>query len=341
MIIDPEPGRSIKSKVLGIDLLGAILVAGAFVSGVIATSFGGVVYPRNSSQIIASYAISGVIFIIFGLQVFCTFTNAVDRLFAVEFCKGRLMVLLFIETSIASTGLLLPLYQIPLTFQFIRGNTALMSAVRLLPFVFHLVFSCMLSGALQPKFGYYMPWYIMGGAFMLIGSILMYTVDPETSTARIYGYIIILGFGVGCIQQSGYAIAQAAHSPERTFVPISFINFAQITSIVCALSISNAIFLNLCQNGILNILPSTPLQTIQQAISGGDSSFFNGLDAVTKSEVITVIIGAQDKMYVMTIAGGALALMLSFGMKMEKLFIESNQIKILWHSMSATLSPKS
>jgi hypothetical protein len=92
--IDPEPGRSFRSKVLGTDLLGAILVAGAFVSGVIATSFRGVVYPRNSGQIVACYVISRVLFILFRFQqVFCIFTNPVDHLFAVEFCKERLMVL--------------------------------------------------------------------------------------------------------------------------------------------------------------------------------------------------------------------------------------------------------
>jgi hypothetical protein len=94
------------------------------------------------------------------------------------------MVLLFIATAIASTGLLVPLSQTPLTFQLTRGYSLLTSAVRLLPFVFLLVFSCMLSGALLPKFGYYMPWYVMGGAILLIGSALMYTVNPETSTAR-------------------------------------------------------------------------------------------------------------------------------------------------------------
>lgn len=75
-----------------------------------------------------------------------------------------------------------------------------MSAVRLQPFVFLLVFACMLSGALLPEFGYYMSWYVLGGAFTLIGSVLMYTVDPETCTSKIYGYTIIFGFGVGCIQ---------------------------------------------------------------------------------------------------------------------------------------------
>jgi hypothetical protein len=87
-------------------------------------------------------------------------------------------------------------------------------------------------------------------------------------------------------------------------------------------SISNATSLKLCHNGILNVLPNTSLETIQQAISGGGSSFFNSLDADTEGEAISVIIGALDKVYVMTIAGEALALLLGLGMKMEKLFIE-------------------
>jgi len=107
---------------------------------------------------------------------------------------------------------------------------------------------------------------------MLTGSALMYTVNPETSAARIYAYTIIFGFMFGCIQQTGHAVAQAAHPLEKTFVTIGLINFAQIISVVCALSISNAVFLNPCQNGILNILPNMPFETIQQAISGSDSS---------------------------------------------------------------------
>lgn len=94
--IDHEPGRSFKSKVLGTDLLGAILVAGASVSGVIATSSGGVENTLKSGQIIASYITSGVLFTLFGLQqVFCILTNKFDCLFVVEFCQERLMILLF------------------------------------------------------------------------------------------------------------------------------------------------------------------------------------------------------------------------------------------------------
>jgi len=45
------------------------------------------------------------------------------------------------------------------------------------------------------------------------------------------------------------------------------------------------------------------------------------LDAIAEG-VISVIIGAPDKAYVMTIAGEALALLMGLSMKMEKLFIE-------------------
>jgi hypothetical protein len=76
---------------------------------------------------------------------------------------------------------------------------------------------------------------------MLTGSALIYTVNPETSTTRIYAYTIIFSFIFGCIQQTGRAVAQAAHPLEKTFVAIGLINFAQIISVVCALSISNAV----------------------------------------------------------------------------------------------------
>jgi hypothetical protein len=146
LILSPE-GRS-NQKVLGTDLLGATLVAGTFVSGVIAMSFGASYIPgtaARSSPAISSQASSS--FFLNCYKSFCILTNKVDRIFAVESCQERFRAFLFIGTVVASTGLLLPLYQIPLTFQFTCGDTALMSAVRLLPFDFLFVFACMLSGA--------------------------------------------------------------------------------------------------------------------------------------------------------------------------------------------------
>ena len=48
------------------------------------------------------------------------------------------------------------------------------------------------------KLGYYQPWYLLGGILTLTGSALLYTVIVDTIPAAVYGYIFILGAGVGC-----------------------------------------------------------------------------------------------------------------------------------------------
>ena len=59
------------------------------------------------------------------------------------------------------------------------------------------------------KEGHYMPWYIIANVLIIVGSALMYTVNENTSTARIYGYSIILATGAGCIMQASFIVAQA------------------------------------------------------------------------------------------------------------------------------------
>lgn len=66
-----------------------------------------------------------------------------------------------------------PTYYIPLYFQFVRGDSALTAAVRLLPFIILMVTFGFLNGGLMSKLGYYMPWYLTGGILTTIGGALM------------------------------------------------------------------------------------------------------------------------------------------------------------------------
>ena len=59
------------------------------------------------------------------------------------------------------------------------------------------------------KEGHYAPWYLGAATLIIVGSALMYIVDENTSTARIYGYSIILAAGAGCIIQTGFIVSQA------------------------------------------------------------------------------------------------------------------------------------
>lgn len=108
---DPRKGTPYKVRVREIDWVGSVIIVGAFVSGILGVSFGGILYEWNSWQIITSFVVSGVLFIVLGVQqIFTIFTNTRDRIFPVQFLKSRTMVLLLVLISCAGTGVVVPLY---------------------------------------------------------------------------------------------------------------------------------------------------------------------------------------------------------------------------------------
>ncbi|KAF7945569.1 hypothetical protein EAE96_010336 [Botrytis aclada] len=270
---DPCPGVPFLHRAKEVDYLGAILIIGAFVSGVMAVSFGGVTYPWNSGKIIGLFVCSGILFIIFGIQqVFTIFTTTSRINFPIEFLKSRTMLILFAMTSAGGTAIFIPIYMIPIFFQFTRNDSALEAGVRLLPFIFLMIFAVIFNGAILSAYGYYMPWYTAGGVLVLIGGSLMFAdVNPDTSIAKIYGFTILIGFGVGLFAQASFSVAQAVVAEELVPSAVGFITCAQVGGVTIALAIANSVFLNGSQEKLQAILPDLPAAEIQQAIAGAGS----------------------------------------------------------------------
>jgi MFS family permease len=319
---DPRPGVSLLDRAREMDYVGAVLTMGAFVSGVMAVSFGGLTYPWNSGRIIGLFVCSGVLFILLGFQqVYTVFTTTSRRIFPVEFFKIRTILILFAMTAAGGTAIFIPIYMTPIFFQFTRGDSALESGVRLLPFILLMVFAVISNGAVLSAYGYYMPWYTVGGLLVLTGGALMYTVDSETSIARVYGYTIIIGFGDGLFAQASFSIAQAIVEPSMVASAVGFITCAQVSGVTIALAIANSVFLNKSQEGIQAILPDVSTEVIQQTIAGAGSQFFESLSGEVRAEVLTAIVTAMSKSYILVITAGSLVAVLSLAMKRERLFI--------------------
>ena len=319
---DPRPGVPLTDRAREMDYLGGLLTLGAFISGVMAVSFGGITYPWNSGKIIGLFVCSGVLFILLGLQqVYTIFTTTERRIFPIEFFKSRTILILFCVTAAGGTAIFIPIYMIPIFFQFTRNDSALEAGVRLLPLIFLMIFAVITNGAVMSAYGVYMPWYTVGGIFTVIGGALMYTIDTESSVSRVYGYSVILGFGVGMFAQASFSVAQAVVAPELIPSAVGFITCAQVTGVTIALAIANSVFLNQSQTGIEKILPGVPVAEIQAAIAGAGSQFVASLSEGVKLEVLKAIVSAMSKTYILIITGGSLVVVLSAFMKREKLFI--------------------
>ena len=321
---DPRPGVPIKNRLSEIDYVGTILITGAFVSGVMAINFGGTVYAWKSGRIIGLFVCSGVLFILFGFQQGLPFlTTKERRIFPVEFLRQKIMLILFAETASASTATFVPIYFIPLFFQFVHSDSALEAGVRLLPFVVFLVVFCVANGAIMSITGYYFPWYFAAGVLNIIGAALMYTVDINSKTANIYGYSILLAVGCGAYVQASFSVAQAKVEPQLIPLAIGFITAGQICGVTISLAIANSVFLNHSESAIRQILPNVPSSDIQAAISGAGSAFLKSLDAATKQKVLAALVDSMSRVYILDITAGALTLVLALLMKPgEKLFMK-------------------
>jgi MFS family permease len=312
-------------KLKHLDWLGIVLIAAVYSTYVLAITFGGAQWHWSDYRFITMITFFGAILLTFILtQYFTILTTKERRIFPGQFLKHRSLLLLYFGTSAAATTLFVGVYFIPLYFQFARDDSAIMAAVRLLPFIIIMVTFVMLNGALMPVFGYYMPWYLASGILMLIGGSLMYTVDEHTPVAAVYGYSILMAAGAGLSAQTAYSVAPAKLPPDQVPAAVGFINLAQIGSIVISLTIAGSVFQNIAFTNLLAALApfEVPIEEIRSALAGTQSAVFASGNAEVRAAAIKAIVQAMDKVYALVIAAGAVSIVSSLGMKREKLFLK-------------------
>ncbi|KAF2704734.1 putative HC-toxin efflux carrier [Pleomassaria siparia CBS 279.74] len=318
---DPRPGVPFKQRLVEVDYTGAVLLMGGLTTFVLAINWGGITYPWSSGRIIGLFVTTAVLFVLLGIQQALAFTTTpLRRIIPIQFFRSKSVLLLFSVTAASSAAAFVPIYFVPLFFQFTRSDNALQAGVRLLPFIVVMVVTILANGALMARFGYYMPWYLVGGLITVAGSALMYNVDQQTSDSSTYGYTVLIGTGVGMFLQASFSVAQAVVEPENVPSAVGFITLGQYLGNTMALAIANSIFLNQSTKNIGQILPDMHPSEIQAAIEGAASGFTNSLDSATRSEVLGAIVRAIDKTYILVIVAGSLVSVLSLFMKREKLF---------------------
>ncbi|KAJ5786450.1 major facilitator superfamily transporter [Penicillium pulvis] len=318
---DPQEGVPLKQKLLQIDYLGVVLNVGAFTALIMAINFGGNLFAWAAAREIALWAVGGVMLVLFGLQQALKIgTTSQERIFPGDLLRMPIMWILFALMCAASTCVFIPTYYIPIYCQFVKGDSPLTAAVRLLPFIVLMVFSGLLNGALMSKLGYYMPWYLVGGILTSIGGGLMSTIDETSPISRVYGYSALIGIGAGMFIQTGFSVAQAKVSPSRASDAASLIAFAQNIGIVLALAISGSVFQNQALDSLQELLPGTPREALRGAISGSNSDLIKTIPAETQAKVIHAIVHAMSHTYYLVITAAVMTAVGSLFFKVRSIF---------------------
>ncbi|EEH37138.2 hypothetical protein PAAG_07694 [Paracoccidioides lutzii Pb01] len=306
---DPRGSQKFLERFHEFDYLGGMLSVAALACIIMATNFGGPMYDWDSPQIIVLFVLTAGFALAFGIQqVYCILTEEDHRMFPVSLLKIKEAVRLFICMSAANAAGFIPIYYIPTYFAFIRGDEPMNSAVRLLPIIILISAVIFFNGAMMSKFGYYQPWYVAGGALVLVGGVLFSRIGVNTPIRNIYGYEVLIGVGSGCYIQAGFAVIHSLIEPSMMAYAISFMMLAQLLGITFGLSISGAVFINYTINGLVKTIPNITYNEVEAALLGVSSNFLGRLTPEIQRASLEVIAEGIRKVYILVYVSGAVGL---------------------------------
>jgi MFS family permease len=321
--VHPMSGVSVTDRALGLDFLGFFLGAGVWASFLMAFTMAGAQWAWNDGRTIGTFVAFGATLTLYILQqYFAVLTTPSRRAFPGHLLKDRTQVLLYIETAAGITTLYVVIYFIPIYFQFVNNDNALMAAVRLLPFVIIAITANLISGHLLSTIKIYMLIYLIAGVFLTIGGALLTAyLQPSTSTGVIYGLTVVIALGSGLAMLTGFAIATLSCKQEDSGAAISMQNVAQLGAQVISLAIAGQIFQSTAVKNLQEALVGQGFSEmdIREAISGAQSTLFQRLDEELRDAAVVAVTKAIQKAIILVPIAGGIMTLAALCMKREKL----------------------
>ncbi|KAJ0107115.1 hypothetical protein J7T55_014643 [Diaporthe amygdali] len=291
-----------------VDYLGLLLIAAFAILLLLPLQWGGNSYAWNSSVIIGMLCGAVV-----SLAIFIVWERYMGERAMIPFSViGQTVVwcsCVFFASLLAA--IVFRTFYLPIFFQSVQGDSALMSGVKMLPSIVAQISATMASGVLVDRVGYYLPFAIASLVFSAVGTGLVSTFAVDTTTDRWVGYQILLGFGTGLGIQMPILAIQNTLGATDIAVGMSTLIFAQnmITSVLN--SVASTVFNSGLRTQIPRYAPSIDPETV---IEAGASRI---RDVVPASELRHVLMGyvrAVDQVYYITLASFGLSCAVVWGL---------------------------
>ncbi len=206
-----------------LDFIGAGLLAISVTSLLLGTVWGGTDYAWTSVQILSlgiAFVISSILFVVQEMRFVEPLMPL--RLFRNSIVRVTTLLSLLVGMGMFGAIIFLPEYQ-----QIVRGDSATLSGLLLLPLVFAMLVAVVTSGRLVSKFGHYRPFPIIGTLIMAVGFWLFSHITLTTSRLMLSLWMVVLGFGMGLFLQIMTVAVQNAVERKDLGTATSLVTFAR------------------------------------------------------------------------------------------------------------------
>lgn len=136
------------------------------------------------------------------LGLFCwAETRAAEPMLPMRLFRNPVFAVCSVLSFIVGFAMLGALTFLPTYLQYVDGDSATVSGVRMLPMVIGLLLASIGSGTAVSRTGQYRLFPIVGTLVMAVGLYLLSRLEPGTGTALASFYMFVLGVGIGLSMQ--------------------------------------------------------------------------------------------------------------------------------------------
>ncbi|KZP21415.1 transporter [Athelia psychrophila] len=247
-----------------LDFLGATFVAGSITSLSLSLQWGGNTKAWGDKDVIICFVFAAAIAVAF---VFWETYLGDKAMVPLKIFKSGSIYAIVAYCFLTRFSLLLFSYYIPIFYQAVHHKSATASGVSLLPFLLGNVVSIIGSGQVVGRFGRYWPFLVSGPVFLALGSGLLYTLTPHTSSATVVGFQILCGVGVGLGMQNSLMAIQVEFNdtPKLIGQSSSVASFGQFFGGTIGLGVAEPVFSSLLTQNLLKYAPDAPAMIVKES----------------------------------------------------------------------------
>jgi EmrB/QacA subfamily drug resistance transporter len=287
------------------DYLGAVVISLAITCVVLVTSLGGSTYAWTSGFIIG-LSVASVVLIVLAVLVE---RRAAEPILAPRLFANRVFGVTSAVGFIVGLALFGALTFLPLFMQTVEGVGPTESGLRLAPLMAGVLVMSITSGRIISRTGRYKPFPIVGTALMVVGMLLLSTLDARTGALRMSLYMVVLGLGLGATMQVlVIAVQNAVHYRDLGAATSGATFFRSIGGTV-GVALFGAIFTNRLAANLAHDLPADIA-----AQMGGQPSVarLQTLPVAVRTAYLTAFTGAFGSVFLTAAAVSLVAFLLTW-----------------------------
>ncbi|KIJ62495.1 hypothetical protein HYDPIDRAFT_94505 [Hydnomerulius pinastri MD-312] len=236
--------KNILKRLAAMDWIGCLLCLATMVVLVLPLEWGGSSLAWNSSIVIALICLFVVLLAILLLWEWHKGERGIIPL---KVLARRSQVGACIVTFFTMFNLLVLTYYIPLLYQAVYDHSPIRSGVDMLPFLLSSVVATISTSIFLSRTGHYWTILVVGPAFCCVAGGLLFTTAENTPPAKLIGYQILYGIGVGANLDKTlikFLPVQADTDMKSVSVCSAIASFMQILGGFIGVTTAGAIFNN-------------------------------------------------------------------------------------------------